>query len=477
MFYNDLRSWIEAVDAQKDLKRVDNADWDLEIGTIVDLYQERMGLPALLFDKIKGYPPGYRILANSLTSIKRIAMTLGLSPTSTALDLVRAWQTHLRNWKLIPPKVVKSGPVLENIDEKDKINLLKFPSPKWHELDGGRYIGTGCVVIMRDPESSWVNVGVYRVQVFDEKTIAVMISKGKQGAIIMQKYWDRKEPCPVAISIGHDTLTYLVGGMEIQYGTCEYDVCGGIRGEAMEVIEGPKTRLPIPATSEIVIEGELHPGQMVESEGPFGEWTGYYAGGRRPQPRISVTSVLHRNDPIILGAMPRVPPNDDCYYRGILRSAGVWVELENAGIPGIQGIWAHEAGGGRFMLTISIKQLYPGHAKQVGLVASQCQSGAYANRLTVVVDEDIDPANTNQVIWALCTRTDPREDVEILKRCWSTTLDPMSYPEGARVFNSRMVIDACIPWERKGTFSAVVRPSEALKKQVVSKWKNLFPIE
>jgi 4-hydroxy-3-polyprenylbenzoate decarboxylase len=245
----------------------------------------------------------------------------------------------------------------------------------------------------------------------------------------------------------------------------------------MEVIEGPKTKLPIPATAEIVIEGELHAGQMVENEGPFGEWTGYYAGGRRPQPKISVTSVLHRKDPIMLGAMPRIPPNDDCYYRGILRSAGVWVELENAGIPGIQGIWAHEAGGGRFMLTISIKQLYPGHAKQVGLVASQCQSGAYANRLTVVVDEDIDPANTNQVIWALCTRTDPREDVEILKRCWSTTLDPMSYPEGTRVFNSRMVIDACIPWERKATFSAVVRPSEALKNKVVAKWKNLFPIE
>jgi 3-polyprenyl-4-hydroxybenzoate decarboxylase len=97
------------------------------------------------------------------------------------------------------------------------------------------------------------------------------------------------------------------------------------------------------------------------------------------------------------------------------------------------------------------------------------------NRITVVVDEDIDPANTNQVIWALCTRTDPREDVEILKRCWSTRLDPMSYPDGARVLNSRMVIDACRPWERLDTFPAVVTPSAELKHKVMKKWTDLFP--
>jgi 4-hydroxy-3-polyprenylbenzoate decarboxylase len=214
------------------------------------------------------------------------------------------------------------------MDEKERINLLK---PSQVARARRRPLGTGCVVTARI-RRFWVNVGVYRVQVFDEKTIAIMISKGKQGAIIMQKYWDRKEPCPVAISFGHDPLTYLVGGMEIQYGTCEYDVCGGIRGEPMEVIEGPKTKLPIPATAEIVIEGELHAGQMVENEGPFGEWTGYYAGGRRPQPKISVTSVLHRNDPIMLGAMPRIPPNDDC-TTGDLEKRGCLAELENAGHP------------------------------------------------------------------------------------------------------------------------------------------------
>lgn len=475
MLFNDLRDWIKESEKLGELKRVEHADWDLEIGVIVDLYQERMGLPALLFDKIKGYPPGYRILANSLTSIRRIALTLGLSPDSDAIEIVRVWLGYLRNSTLIPPKVVENGPVLENVQEKDDINLLSFPSPKWHEHDGGRFMGTGCLVIMKDPDSNWVNLGVYRVQVFDERTLSVMISKGKQGSIIMQKYWERKQPCPVAISFGHDVLLYLVGGMEIPYGVGEYDVCGGIRGKPVQIIKGPKTGLPIPATAEIVIEGEIYPNQFVESEGPFGEWTGYYAGGSKPQPKITTTTVYHRDDPIMLGAMPRIPPNDDCYYRGFLRSAAVWDELEKAGVPGIQGVWAHEAGGGRFMLTISIKQLYPGHSKQAGLIGSQCHSGAYANRITIVVDEDIDPANTNQVIWALCTRTDPREDVEILKRCWSTRLDPMSYPDGARVLNSRMVIDACRPWERLETFPPVVTPSAELKNKVMKKWTDLFP--
>jgi len=474
--FNGLRDWIEEIERIGELKRVGNADWNLEIGAIADLYQEKMGLPALLFDKIKGYPQGYRILVNSLTSMRRIALSLGLSPEVKGVDLVKFWREYLLSFNLIPPKIVEKGPVLENFHQEDEINLLEFPASKWHELDGGRYLGTGCVVIMKDPDSDWVNLGVYRVQVFDQNTASVMISKGKQGSIILQKYWKRGEPCPVAISFGHDPLIFIAGGMEIPYGVGEYDVCGGVRGEPIEVIKGPITNLPIPATAEIVIEGEIPPDQSID-EGPFGEWTGYYAGGVRKQPIIKVKSVLHRNNPVILGAMPRKPPCDDTYYRGILRGGAVWVELEKAGIPGIKGVWANEAGGGRFMLTISIKQMYPGHAKQVGLIASQCHSGGYANRITIVVDDDIDPTNINEVIWALCTRTDPREDVEILKRCWSTTLDPMSYPSPQRVLNSRMVIDACRPWERLNSFPSVVEPSPELKKKITEKWKDLFPLD
>jgi len=152
----------------------------------------------------------------------------------------------------------------------------------------------------------------------------------------------------------------------------------------------------------------------------------------------------------------------------------VWNQLEAAGIPEVKGVWAHEAGGSRMWLTISIKQMYGGHAKQAGLVASQCHAGAYANRWVIVVDDDIDPANMNDVLWSMCTRCDPREGIDILNGCWSTHLDPMSYShEDPR--NSRVVVDACKPFKRRDTFPIVARNSEALEKRIREKFGDLLP--
>ena len=183
---------------------------------------------------------------------------------------------------------------------------------------------------------------------------------------------------------------------------------------------------------------------------------------------------MHRKDPILLGAIPAVPPCDDTFYRGTYRCAAVWNQLEGAGVPGVQGVWAHEAGGSRMWLTVSIKQMYPGHAKQAGLVASQCHAGAYANKFVIVVDDDVDPASMNDVIWSLCTRVDAREDLEILRGCWSTTLDPMSYPEEERRLNSRAVIDACKPWARRNTFPKVARSSRQLDERIRKKFAKVL---
>lgn len=470
----DLRDWIDAVDRLGDIQRVDGADSYLEIGSIVELYQRRMGLPALLFDNIKGYPKGYRVLANSSTSAKRIAYSMGLPFESKEKDIVMLWRKYYSEYKLIPSKYVKKGPILENVLTGKDIDVRKFPTPFWHELDGGPYIATGSCVIQKDPDSGWNNVGCYRSQIFDKKDITtVQISEGKQGFIIMNKYKAKGEACPIAISCGQDPLLFMVAGMEIPYGICEYDVVGGLTGEPVEVVKGPMTGLPIPANAEIVIEGEIMPDKTID-EGPFGEWGGYY-GPMRPKPLIKIKSILHRNDPIILGAMPRRPPCDDTYFRTIFGAAMVWDELEKAGVPGIQGVCGPEAGGGRYMLIVSIKQMYPGHAKQAGLIASQCHSGAYVNRVVIVVDDDVDPYNMNDVIWALCTRTDPKDDVEILKRCWSSAADPMGYPVGAEVFNSRMVIDSCIPWERRADFPKCVGLSPAEKERIINKWKRKLP--
>ncbi|MBM2809856.1 MAG: UbiD family decarboxylase [Chloroflexi bacterium] len=470
----DLREWMERVEAMGQLTRVEGADAYLELGGLVDLYQWEMGNPALLFDEIVGYRPGRRLLANVLTSLPRVALSLDLPVDNSPRDFVLAWRSKLKELKPQAAELVEHGPVLDNQQTGDKVDITQFPAPLWHEGDGGRYLGTGNIVVMRDPDTGWVNCGTYRVQVHDEQTAGLYISPGKHGRMIRDKYWARGEACPVAVSVGQDPLLLLLGGLEVDYGTNEYDVAGGVRGEPLQLVRAPHTGLPVPATAEIVLEGEIPPGET-RTEGPFGEWTGYYASGEKAEPIIRVRSVLYRDDPIVLGCLAGKPPSDNTFSRSPMRAALIWDELERSGVPGIVSVWSHEAGGGRLFNVVSIKQMYPGHAKQVGMATSSCHAGAYANRFVVVVDDDIDPADTNQVLWALCTRTDVIDDVDVIKRAWSTPLDPMAYAgEGPRYFNNRMIIDACRPYDRLATFPPVARTTEAHATELRARWPELF---
>src|SRR5262249_25638666 len=274
----------------------------------------------------------------------------------------------------------------------DDVDIEKIPTPVWHEHDGGPYIGTGCLVAMKDPDSGWINYGCYRVQSHAPNVASVMMSPGKHGLIIMRKYHERGEPCPVAVVVGMHPVLVMLGGVEVPYGKNELEGAGGILGEPVEVINMPKTGLPVPANAEIAFEGLIHPDDRIE-EGPLGEWTGYYASGSDLEPAIRIDTLMHRDDPILVGAIPAVPPNDNTFYFGSYRCGAVWNQLEAAGIPGVQGVWTHEAGGSRFMLVISIKTLYGGHSKQAAMVAAHCHAGAYNNRWTIVVDDDIDPTN------------------------------------------------------------------------------------
>ena len=471
---DDLRQWIERIDDMGALSRVSGADPNSEIGGLVDLYQWDMEKPALLFDHIKGYDPSFRLLANVFTSLPRINLSLELPLDYGRREVVREWRDRLKTFEPQPAQLVEDGPVLENRQTGGDVDVTRFPAPVWHAQDGGAYLGTGNIVIMKDPDTGWINAGTYRIQVHDANTLGIMISPGKHGRMIREKYWARGQACPVAVSFGHDPLLLLLGGLEVDYGVNEYDVAGGIRGEPLKLVTAPLTGLPVPATSELVIEGEIPPDET-HQEGPFGEWAGYYAGGERDMPIIRVQSVMHRNDPIVLACLPGKPPNDNTYFRSPLRSALIWNELERAGVPGIAGMWSHEAGGGRLFNVVAIRQLYPGHAKQVGMATASCHAGAYANRFVVVVDDDIDPTDTNEVLWALCTRADVIEDVDVIKRCWSTPLDPMAYAgEGPSYYTNRMIIDACRPYDRLDTFPAVARTGEAQARELRARWPELF---
>ncbi len=473
MANRDLRDWIAEIDAAGELRRVSGADCAEEIGGITDIYQRRMGNPAVMFDDIPGHAKGYRVLSNLLTSVPRINITLGLPADASEMELIRYWRDYMKGAPAIPPTVVNGGAVMENYWEGDAVDIDRIPTPKWHEHDGGRYIGTGCMVVMKDPDTGWINYGAYRVQAHGSKIASVMTSKGKHGNLIMRRYHERGEPCPIVVVVGMHPALFTIAGLEIPYGRNEYDAAGGVLGESVEVINGPHTGLPIPANAEIAFEGWVRPDDLVD-EGPLGEWTGYYAGGQRPEPAIRIASMMHRDAPILLGAIPAVPPNDDTFFRGTYRCGAVWNQLEAAGVPEVKGVWAHEAGGSRMWLTVAIRQMYGGHSKQAGLIASQCHAGAYANRWVVVVDDDIDPANMNDVVWAMCTRFDPREGMEVLRGCWSTHLDPMAYARDDPR-NARVVIDACRPFNRRDSFPIVARSSPELDARMREKWRSVLP--
>jgi 4-hydroxy-3-polyprenylbenzoate decarboxylase len=469
-----LRDWMRDIEAAGELKLIKGAEPKEEIGGIVDLYQRRMGNPAVMFDEIPGFPKGHRVIANILTSVPRINLALGLPAEGSEIELIQWWRQYMRNAPTFKPREVNDGPLLENVLEGKYVNLEKIPTPVWHERDGGPFIGTACMVVMKDPDSGWTNYGCYRIQTQAADAATVFMSPGKHGRIIMGKYHERGQPCPVAVIIGMHPALFMLAGMEVPYGKSEIEAGGGILGEPVEVIHMPRTRLPVPANSEIAFEGFVQPGDQID-EGPLAEWTGYYPVESRPAPAIRITTMMHRNAPILTGAIPAVPPNDNTFYLGTYRCGAVWNQLEAAGIPEVKGVWAHEAGGSRFMLTVSIKTLYGGHSKQAGMVAAHCLAGAYANRWTIVVDDDIDPTNFNDVIWAMCTRCDPRTQIDIVHGGWSTSLDPMCYDSETDKRNSRVVVDACIPFHRKKTFPPIARASKELDARIRAKWARDLP--
>jgi UbiD family decarboxylase len=466
--FHDLRTFIDRVEELGELRRIRGAHWDLEIGGITEVAQHRINGPAVLFDDVRDYPSGYRILVNSMGSANRTALALGLETGQSYGDLLRQWRGRASAIKPIPPRFVDDGPVLENVDRGDAVNLLKFPTPLWHAEDGGRYIGTGSFDVTIDPVDNWLNLGCYRVVVHDEKRLGFYISPGKHGRIMRDRYFAEGKPMPVVMSFGHDPRLFLAASVEVPYGVSEYDYVGGILGQPLDVIKGPITGLPIPAQAEIVVEGFAHPTDTT-AEGPFGEWTGYYGSDQRAEPVLQVEAVYHRNQPIMLGSPPGKPPTEHTAYRSLMRSAILWEQMEKAGVPDVTGVWCHEPGGARLFVAVSIRQRYPGHARQALHMAAMCHAGAYLGRYVVVVDEDVDVTDLQDVVWAMCTRSDPARSVDTIQRAWSGPLDPAIHPDH-KGFNSRLLIDACRPYEWRDQFPKPTGISAAERDEIMARW-------
>lgn len=466
--HEDMRDWLRMVDALGELRVLEGVDRDEDIGRIAELTHHTDGAPAVLFDRIPGFEPGYRILVNAQGERRRLAVSLGLPVEIGTVELMDTWERLMDEVKPVGHKMVTDGPILENVLEGDAVDLLKFPTPLWHPQDGGRYLGTGDAVLTRDPDTGWVNMGTYRVMVHDRNSTGLYISPGKHGRIHRDKYFAAGKPLPAVVLCGMDPLLFVASALEMAPEVSELEWVGGMRGRPLECVEGRHTGLPIPARAEIALEGFLH-GDRKRLEGPFGEWTGYYASASREEPVFEVKAIYHRDNPIILGVPPEKPPYEAHRFRQYLRSANLRREVRLAGIPDVTGAWCHGVGGCRLFNVIAIKQRYPGHSRQAGHVAAMCRTGAYLGRITVVVDEDIDVSDLDEVIWAVCTRSDPERSVDFIKRAWSGPLDPAIRPE-EKGFNSRMIIDATRPWEWKDQFPPAIGPEPAEKAITRERW-------
>ncbi len=462
----DLRDFIKKCEGEGELKRIKTeVDWNLEMSHIAKLNEERGG-PLLLFEKVKGYPS--QVISSVCTTSCRLALIMGMPKNTSLVELMREWVKRTHN--KIPPKWVASGPCKENIMKGDQINLLKFPVPKVFPKDGGRFFGTTAYTISKDPESGWLNIGVYRLQVLDEKTLGAQFIKGKHSDIMLQKYKSLKKPMPVIVAIGGDPLMFLMGAARLPAFESEFDFAGAIRKEPIEVVKGETVDLPVPASAEIVVEGEVDP-ETTRPEGPFGEYTGYYSGvGSTPRNFIKIHCITHRNNPIFWFTTVGRAVTDTHMTMALTYGATLWQELEAMRIPGIKAVYCPPEGAGRFIAIIAVKQMYPGHANQVGTAAISTEMGAYGLKTVIVVDEDIDPWDLPRVLWALSFRFQPSR-AQIINRGRSTPLDP-SLPIDQRDITSRIIMDATIPFEWKEKPITIELDPEMVKK-IKAKWSEL----
>ena len=475
----DIREWLDRAEGVNELIQIDKpVDRDEEMSAITYLVAKQTPSPAILFENPKGFedsPIGARMLWNILgPSPKRIALTIEEPPETPTLELIRRLKEKMKD--RIPPREVPAAeaPVFENTLEGRAIDLEQLPIPRHWPLDGGRYAGTADAVFTRDPDTGYLNIGTYRMMLQGKHQVGLYLSPGKDARLHITRYWEKGEPVPVAAAWGIDPLFMLVGSQTFPKNVSEYEFAGGIKGEPIPVVRAQTSDLLLPANAELVVEGVIHP-NSVKTEGPFGEFPGYYGRPEAGCPLVDVTRVHYRTSPVLTNAiMADYPSCEQSGFFAIIRSARIWDDLDKLGIPGVQGVYAHPAGAGGFGMTvISLEQRYAGHAAQCLALAAQVPGGAYYTKWIIAVDEDIDPTDMDQVIWAMSSRCHPIEDIDVLRNTWSTWLDPTQNPPEERPYGSKALINACKEHRYLPVFSKRTTLSREMYDQVAGRWKEL----
>ena len=366
VIYKDLRGFIKQVDELGALRRIDGADPKFELGGITEVAAGTPECPALLFDRIKGYAPGFRVFTNATTTPQRAALALGIDPSLRPLDALKAWMQKRQTLEAAEAgRGRRRPPFLENSMRGRNVDLGEAArAATGTARTAGRIIGSGSIVIMRDPDGGWINASIYRVQVHGKNRVTIQFDHpGRHGAIIAKKYWDKGKPCPVAVVNGEDPALFIAGFEYLPDGQSEYDFAGSIKGAPIEVFARPADR---PAAAGARRD---HPRRRAAARRARSRCRKARSASspaitpptRAPCPVMQVHAIHHRDDPILLGSPPMKPPR---FHFGLpFRAASIWSNLEMAGVTDVVGVWQHVA---QLMTVVALKQRYAGHAKRAG---------------------------------------------------------------------------------------------------------------
>lgn len=414
----DNRQFIEVLEKTGDLIRLkEEVDWDLEVGALSRLINETLA-PAALLEKVKDYP-GHRLLVSPLTTRRRLAVALGLEPEHTLEKMQSVYEERIAH--PIKPIIVNNAPCKEVIRKGKEVDLFELPSPMIHGGDGGRYIGTWHLIITRDPDSDWVNWGMYRTMVYNKNTLTISVHRANDGGkMLYGKYQPRKMPMPVAIAIGVDPVSSLIAATAFTTGKSEVDFAGALHGEPVELVKAETVDLPVPAFSEIVIEGTLPPDAMLPS-GPFGEHLGYRTE-MRPMPVCDVSAITFRRNPILTMSCPGIPHSEGDVGPGLAASLEARNLLKANGVPVSNVYFPPE--GSMFTVVVSLKR---GHG--IANIASQvrnvlCARGRGRPEKFIVVDDDVNIFNLAEVFHAVATKCHPVRGIKISDREIASGLTP-----------------------------------------------------
>jgi 4-hydroxy-3-polyprenylbenzoate decarboxylase len=471
-----LREYLQALAELGDVQEVaSEVDPHLEIGAIIRHCTET-NAPAPLMTNLRGFRPGFRVLGApaALSSVPgapwaRVAMSLGLDPATHPLEIVEDLAAA-KQLTPVPPLVVEDAPCQQNVLTGDAASLDAFPVPLIHDGDGGRYVNTWGAIVVRSPDGAWTNWSIARVMMVDGRTMAGLVMPLQDIGRIYRMWRERGEPMPFALVQGCAPAIPFVCGMGLPPGVDEVGYLGALAGEPVEVVRCKTVDLEVPATAEIVIEGHVAIDET-GPEGPMGEYLGYLAGTTQQRPLFRISAITYRDDPILPVVSAGKPVDEDHTVVGLTYSAEALSTLRAAQLPVTSAWLVPESSVNLMVITVPRDWAAGGLfttsrmlTRALAQPALRPKIGFWATRV-MVVDDDIDPTDLRDVMWALATRCHPGRGHVLLEDQRITPLHLFYSPEERS--------GACGP---KMAYDCLL-PSDEQRRPRLTTFKDNFPAE